>query len=62
MLSFPDVDRKPCENAWVFAVEIREPGDKGYEKEVNPPTMRIENAALSKEQIKMKASLSSKIW
>jgi hypothetical protein len=51
MLSFPEVDSKPCENAWVFAVEIREPGDKKYEKEVNPPDMHLDNVALSKEEI-----------
>ena len=51
MITFPELDRKPCENAWVFAVEIRDPGDTEHEKEVNPPDMRLDNVELSKEEI-----------
>jgi alpha-L-fucosidase len=63
LITFPDQDKKPCENAWVFAMEIRNPGDREHKKELNLPDMRLDNVEISKNEIEAGEAfiISSKI-
>jgi len=51
MVTFPEGEKRPCDNAWAFAIEIRNPKLIEPEKKVNLPVLHLNKIELSKEKI-----------